>query len=197
MDKPVQNATEDAVDTVVNDALEAYRSPWLVNILKTQTSPTVSNIETSPFQLPLDGSLPDEIISQVDACSSSTPMAVIHAFLHVDTGATCFVTNHKHELHCPVPTQVTCGTAQSGPHTTINALGTLILDLVTSDGLTIPIEAHQTPEIQEFHRRSMSVHALQELGYDVEHSLISTGNASESGIIQVSIRHGPAPSDPG
>jgi hypothetical protein len=152
LEKSVQNATEDAVDTVVHDALEAtYRSPWLVKILKSQLSPTVSNISEHPlFQLPLDGSLPDEIVSRVDASISTKPMAVINAFLHVDTGATCFVTNNQHELHCPVPTQATCGTAQSGPRTTINALDTLILDLVTSDGLTIPIEAHQTPGMKNF-----------------------------------------------
>jgi hypothetical protein len=85
-------------------------------------------------------------------------------------------TNASHELHCPVPTSATCSTAQSGPSTTINALGTFVLDLVTTDLQTIPIEAHQTSEIQSFRCLSMSAHTLQEFGYDVEHILFSTGN---------------------
>ena len=102
--KDTQSATEDAVDTVVNDALEMYRSPWLVNILKGKSSPSVSAIKfDSPlFLLPPDGLLPAEIVAHVDACSPSTSAASISAFLHVDTGATCFVTNQRNELHCTV-----------------------------------------------------------------------------------------------
>jgi hypothetical protein len=69
LNKPVHNATEDAIDTIVNDALEAYYSPWLVNLIKTKQSPTISALtlessHSSPslFQLPLDGYLPAAIV---------------------------------------------------------------------------------------------------------------------------------------
>jgi hypothetical protein len=132
----------------------------------------ISAIAASLFHLPPDDALPAKLVASIDHSFPQDLTPIIHAFLHVATGATCFVTNQHNELHCPVPTSSTCGTAQSGPRTVINTLGTLVLDLVTSDGMTIPIEAHQTPEI----RQSMSAHALQEFGYDVEHSLLSTGN---------------------
>jgi hypothetical protein len=174
--KPVQNATEDAVDTVYNDAIEAFRSPWLVNILKTKHEPVIGAIDASLFHLPDDDALPAELVGSVDTSFSQDCTPIIHAFLHVNTGATCFVTNQQNELHRPVPTSSTCSTAQSGPRTIINTLGTFVLDLVTSNGSTIPIKAHQTPEIRRFQRRSMSTHALQGFGYNVEHSLLSTGN---------------------
>jgi hypothetical protein len=185
-DKPTQTATEDAVDTVVHDALEAYRSPWLVNILK-EKLPSVNAIDTT-FCLPLDGTLPAELVARVDAFPTDTP-SLIYAYLHVDTGATCFVTNHSAELHCPIPTRATCGTATTGPRATINALGTLLLDFITTTGEVIAIEASQTPEIRSFQRRSMSAHALQELGYDVEHCLLSTGNVLRLRHVSASTWH--------
>ncbi len=79
LDKPVQNATEDAVDTVYRDALEAFRSPWLHNILKTKHQPVVSAIAAPAFRLPLDGLLPAEIVARVDASPPQDSHAIVHA----------------------------------------------------------------------------------------------------------------------
>jgi hypothetical protein len=68
------------------------------------------------------------------------------------------------ELHCPIPTQATCGTAAKGPRTTINAMGWLVLDMVTDKGVTLPFEFPKATEIQQFQRRSLSCHALKDLG---------------------------------
>jgi hypothetical protein len=77
------------------------------------------------------------------------------------------------ELHCPIPTLATCGTAAKGPHTIINAaIGWLVLDFITDTGTTLPIEFPQATEMQQFKRRLLSCHALQDLGYRVQHALL-------------------------
>jgi hypothetical protein len=178
----VQNETEDAVETVQADALQPYHSPHIRHLLTTRAA-HVSAIDFSSFRgpegtmidLPPDGPpLPDHIVAHLNPCN--TDQATKTAYFHVDTGATCVVTDQAAELHCPIPTQATCGTAAKGPRTTINAMGCLVMDFLTDQGTAIPLEFPQATEIQQFQRRSLSCHALQDQGYEVQHALLSTGN---------------------
>jgi hypothetical protein len=178
----VQTALEDAVETVRADALQPYRSPHIRHLL-TSRGAHVSAIDLPSFlgpdgtliSLPTDGPpLPDHFIAHID--DSPIDAATKTAYFHVDTGATCVVTDHAAELHCPISTQATCGTAAKGPRTTINAMGWLVMDFHTDQGTAIPLEFPQATEIQQFQRRSLSCHALQDLGYEVQHALLATGN---------------------
>jgi hypothetical protein len=72
------------------------------------------------------------------------------AYFHVETGATCVVTDHNPALHCPIHMQVTCGTAAKGSQTTINAMGWLVLDFVTDQGIEVPLEFPNATEMQQF-----------------------------------------------
>jgi hypothetical protein len=174
----LQNATEDAIETVRTDGIEPYRSPYIRKILADRQA-RISAIDfISPdgvaMELPHDGpELPDAFIA---AIHDRPDAAIKTAYFHVDTGATCVVTDHASELHCPIPTQATCGTAAKGPRTTINAMGWLVLDFVTDKGIKIPLEFPNATEITQFQRRSISCHALKDLGYEVQHALLASGN---------------------
>jgi hypothetical protein len=176
----LQNATEDAIETVRTDGIEPYRSPYIKKILQDRQSRIVTaidfiDLEGTAVALPADGPpLPDELIAGI--LDHSTDDAIKTAYFHVDTGATCVVTDQVAELHCPIPTQATCGTAAKGPRTTINAMGWLVLDLVTDKGVNLPFEFPKATEIQQFQRRSLSCHALKDLGYEVQHALLASGN---------------------
>jgi hypothetical protein len=191
----LQNATEDAVETVWTDGVEAYRSPYIHHQLKTcsvlkktrESRPLIGSLELDPdafasfigtegtqIDLPQDGPpLPENLVASIKADSTHAYKA---AYFHVDTGATCLVTDHACELHCPVPTHATCGTAAKGPRTTINVMGCLVLDFISDKGHHIPLEFPQATEIQQFQRRSLSCHALKDLGYEVQHAFLLTGN---------------------
>jgi hypothetical protein len=55
-------------------------------------------------------------------------------------------------------------------------VGTLIFDLVGRHKCLLPIEAPGTCEITAFGRRSLSLHALKNLGYSCGHEFLETGN---------------------
>jgi hypothetical protein len=179
----LQNATEDAIETVRKDGIEPYRSPYICKII-TDSNPQVRVIDLdtdflSPdgtfMALPSDGPpLPDAFV--LGSMDDNRDGTVTTAYFHVDTGATCVLTDQTAELHCPVPTQATCGTAAKGPCTIINAMGWLMIDFITTTGIRIPLELPNATEIQQFQRHSLSCHALQDLGYDVQHSLLMPGN---------------------
>jgi hypothetical protein len=96
---------------------------------------------------------------------------------HVDTGATVMVSNVLGEIHGAVPTNAHCGTAMTGSKATIDALGTWMVDLVRSvDGKDLPLALRGTTQITDFQRRSLSLHALKELGFDCAHVLTQNGN---------------------
>jgi hypothetical protein len=125
--------------------------------------------------LPHDGPpLPDEfVLSLMDQSDD----VIKTAYFHADTGATCVGTHQMSELHCPVPTQATCGTAAKGPRTIINAmLGWLVLDFITNQGLALPMEFPNATEIRQFQQRSLSCRALKDMGYDIQHALLASGN---------------------
>jgi hypothetical protein len=174
----LQNVTEDAVGTVRTDGIEPYRSPYIKKIL-TDRQARISAIDFigpdgTLIELPHDGpSLPDELVASLTEHSDDITKT---AYFHVDTGATCVVTDQISELHCPFPTHATCGTAAKGPRTTINAMGWLVLDFVTDKGIAIPVEFPNATEIRQFQHRSLSCHALKDMGYDVQHALLATGN---------------------
>ena len=58
----------------------------------------------------------------------------------------------------------------------INAIGWLVLDFVTASGNTILLEFPNATEIQQFQHHSLSCHALKDLGYEVQHALLASGN---------------------
>jgi hypothetical protein len=179
----VQNATEDAVDeTVQTETLQPYCLPHIQHILTTHAV-QVSAIDISSFlgpygtiiSLPTDGPpLPDHFIASIN--DFAVYEATKTVYFHVDTGATCVITDQAAELHCPIPTQATCGTAAKGPCTTISAMGWLVMVFITDKGTAIPLELPQATEIQQFQPHSLSCHALQDLGYEVQHALLTTGN---------------------
>ena len=85
---------------------------------------------------------------------------------HVDTGATVMVSNVNGEIHGVIPTTAHCGTAMIGStKVNIDALGTWMIDLVGSiEGKDLPLSLRGTTQITGFQRRSLSLHALKELG---------------------------------
>jgi hypothetical protein len=88
--------------------------------------------------LPLDGTCPSIRIN-------SNP-----TWIHINTGATCAVTNQRGGLHSPAPSLAICGTAQHSAKVPILAVGTLVFDLVGRHKCLLPIEAPGTCEITAF-----------------------------------------------
>jgi hypothetical protein len=50
------------------------------------------------------------------------------------------------------------------------------LDFITGKGQPIPLEFPQANEIRQFQRRSLSCHALKDLGYEVQDAFLTNGN---------------------
>jgi hypothetical protein len=184
----LENATEHATETVRTDGVEAYCSPFISHHLKNKEScPFIGAIDFDPdlcasflgpegtmIDIPQDGPpLPEDFVGSIVTDPTTSYKT---AYFHVDTGATCIVTDQQAELHCPVPTQATCGTAAKGPRTLINAMGCLVLNFVSNNGHVIPLEFLQATEIQQVQQRSLSCHALKDLGYEVQHAFLTTGN---------------------
>jgi hypothetical protein len=140
------------------------------------TSPTVSAIPEYPQQVPSPKvtSLPDdgpEVHFILKHNRTDTVLA------HVDTGATVMVSNVMGEIHGAVPTNARCGTAMTGSKATIDTLGTWMIDLVGSKARKdLPLALRGTTQITGFQQRSLSLHALKELGFDCAHVLTQEGN---------------------
>jgi hypothetical protein len=99
-----------------------------------------------------------------------------YIWFHLDTGATCTVSHRSGESHCPTPTTVKCGTSADGPSHVVESLGYLIGDFETSQSTMVPFEIPDHVTIPSLKRRSTSLHALKDVGFDVTHSLLSKGN---------------------
>jgi hypothetical protein len=99
-----------------------------------------------------------------------------YVWFHLNTDATCTVSHCSGESHCPTPTSVKCGTAADGPSHVVESLGYLIGDFETSNSKIIPFEIPDHAAIPPFKRRSMSLHALKDIGFDVTRSILSKGN---------------------
>jgi hypothetical protein len=70
--------------------------------------------EGTDIALPNDGPpLPEAFIASLN---DDATHAIKTAYFHVNRGATCVVTDQASELHCPIPTKATCGTAAKGGH---------------------------------------------------------------------------------
>jgi hypothetical protein len=169
----------EAIDTVRQDHMEAYRdirSPILCwNLLHSQTNE--AQISSIDLPLPKDAPLPALLVAglaphRVDDSS-------YFALFHVDSGATCIVTNQTHELHCPMPFTATCGTASAGARSEIDANGTLALAFITTRKTMIPVELVQAVQITRFQRRSLRIHALKDLGFEARHAMYQDGNILE------------------
>jgi hypothetical protein len=107
---------------------------------------------------------------------------------HVNTGATVMVSNVHGEIHGAIPTTAHCGTAMTGSRATIDALGTWMVDLVGSvNGKGLPLALRGTTQITDFQQRSLSLHALKELGFDCAHILTQEGNFLE--IVSSGTKH--------
>jgi hypothetical protein len=121
----LQNATEDVIETVRTDGVESYRSPYIRTRLKNKESRLIGAIdldldlcasflgpEGTITDLPQDGPpLPEAFVGSLN---DDTATSFKTAYFHVDTGATCIVTDQTAELHCPVPNRAMCGTAAKG-----------------------------------------------------------------------------------
>jgi hypothetical protein len=93
---------------------------------------------------------------------------------------TVMVSNVQGEIHGAIPTTAHCGTAMTRSRATIDALGTWMVDLVGSaEGKDLPLALQGTTQITDFQRRSLSLHALKELGFDCAHVLTQDGNFLE------------------
>jgi hypothetical protein len=101
------------------------------------------------------------------------------ALFHVDSGATCIITNQAHELHYLMLPTATCGTASAGARSVIDATGTLALDFITNDKTLIAVKRVHAVQITSFQRRSLSIHALKDLGFEARHVMYQDGNALE------------------
>jgi hypothetical protein len=178
-----QSVEQEAIDYVQEELLQGYRSPLVNHFMK---PPNVSLIlcAASPLIRPLpdDGpaindelldSLYHEMVVSRVAISLHSRGALKHAnyvWFHLDTGATCTVSHCSGEAHCPTPTSVKCGTAANGPSHVIESLGYLIGDFETSNSTMIPFKIPDHATIPSFKRRSMSLHALKDIGFDVVQS---------------------------
>ena len=157
-----------------------FQSSFILHHLS--TSPHVSAVDIMPLVLqnaldPLIANLPDDG-PEVSFVSRVNRLDTVLA--HVDTGATVMVTNIHGEIHGAVPTSAHCGTALTGSKTTIDALGTWMIDFVGStDKQDLPMALCGTTQITDFQRRSISLHALKELGFDCSHVLTQKGNFLE------------------
>jgi hypothetical protein len=131
----LQNDTEDAVETVRTAGVEAYQSPYICKILTERKACThISSLDLDShifdsfmgpkgtnIALPIDGPpLPDAFVASLH---DNTDGSIKTPYFHVDTGATCVVTDQTAELHCPIPTKATCGTAAKGPITMMSSFG--------------------------------------------------------------------------
>jgi hypothetical protein len=181
---------QEAIDYVQEEPLQGYRSPLVNHFMK---PPNVSSIlcAASPLLRPLpdDGpAINDELLDSlyhemvvshvaISLPSRGTLKHANYVCFHLDTGATCTVSHCSGEAHCPTPTSVKCGTgAADGPLHVVESLGYLIGDFETSNSTMIPFEIPDHATIPSFKRRSMSLHALKDIGFDVTHSLLAQGN---------------------
>jgi hypothetical protein len=151
--------------------MEAYRdirSPILRwNLLHSKTDePYISSIH---LHLPQDAPLPTLLVAGLALHRIEDSSYLV--LFHVDSGATCIFTTQSHELHCPMPSTATCGTALAGARSNIDATGTLALDFITNDKTLIPVELVHAVQITSFQRRSLSIHALKDLGFEARHAM--------------------------
>jgi hypothetical protein len=179
-----QSATQDAVDVVQEDPLQGYRSSLVNRFIG---SPAVSSIffpnilsiikEQHPsLMLPTDGPAIDDalldglydehMVSRVaiDLPKRNAIKWSDYVWFHLDTGATCTVSHCSGESHCPTPTTIKCGTAADGPSHVVESMGYLIGDFETSQSTMVPFEIPDHATIPSFKRRSMSLHALKDVG---------------------------------
>jgi hypothetical protein len=99
---------------------------------------------------------------------------------HVDTRATVMVSNVFGDIHGAVPTTAHCGNAMTGSKANIDAIGTWRIDFVGSkEGKDLSLALRGMTQITDFQRRSISLHALKELGFDCAHILTQQGNFLE------------------
>jgi hypothetical protein len=126
----------------------------------------------------LDSLYHDHVVSRVSVALPQCKeiKSTDYVWFHLDTGATCTVSHCSGESHSPTPTSVKCGTAADGPSDVTESLGYLIGDFETSQSTMIPFEIPDHATIPSFKRRSMSLHALKDIGFDMKHSLLSKGN---------------------
>ncbi len=55
-------------------------------------------------------------------------------------------------------------------------MGWLVLDFITDKGITIPFIFPNATKLRQFQQRSLSCHALKDFGYEVQHTLLASGN---------------------
>lgn len=73
------------------------------------------------------------------------------AWMHVDSGATVLVTSEKGELHHPMPTEVSCGTAAEGRKSSVTNIGSFAFTFETLSNDEPPtIVGPNTCEIPSF-----------------------------------------------
>jgi hypothetical protein len=135
----VLNDNEDIHKTAKfeKDISRAYSSSY-INYLLDHDPDVCAIMLESKDTLPLYGTCPS-----------------IGIWIHIDTGATCAVTNQRGELHCPAPSLEICGTAQHSAKVPILAVGTLVFDLIGRYKSLLPTEALGTCDITAFGRRSL------------------------------------------
>jgi hypothetical protein len=126
----------------------------------------------------LDGLYDEHTVSRVaiDLLKRNAIKRSDYVWFHLDTGVTCTVSHCSGESHCPTPTTIKCGTAADGPSHVVESLGYLICDFETSQSTMVPFEIPDHATIPSSKRRSMSLHALKYVVFDVIHSLLEKGN---------------------
>jgi hypothetical protein len=107
----------------------------------------------------------DESEQDISRAYSSPCWTMTRKSIHIDTGATCAVTNLQGELHCPTPSTAQCGTAQHAAKVPITAVGTFIFDLIGRHRQLLPVEVPGACEIPGFSRHLLGLHALKNLGF--------------------------------
>jgi hypothetical protein len=185
-----QSVQQEAIDYVQEEPLQGYRSP-LVNHFISPPSVTLIIDHHSTLLMPLpddDPAIDDDVLDALEYNEHLVSRVAIalpprgqlkhadYVWFHLDTGATCTVSHCSGESHCPTPTTVKCETAADSPSHIVESLGYFIGDFETSNSKMIPFEIPDHATIPSFKRRSMSLHALKDIGFDVTHSLLSTGN---------------------
>ena len=83
----------------------------------------------------------------------------------------------SNELHNVVSSNVVCQTAKIGDNDQVGYIGTLLPCFISADRtLELEMSLPNTVELPHYRRRSLSIHALKRLGYEVDHRLRRHGN---------------------
>ncbi len=143
-----------------------------------EPNPTYSHHDPTEIQHSAPSSLPHATSTSITAALEYAALLQDgETLMHVDTGANGNVTCVSNELHNVVSSYVVCQTAKIGDNDQVGYLGTLLPCFISADRtLELEMSLPNTVELPHYRQRSLSIHALKQLGYEADHRLCRHGN---------------------